>query len=239
MILYPAMDLMGGRVVRLKRGRFDDATSYSAEPGDALAAFAAAGAAWAHVVDLDGARAATPMQHEAIMRLAKDCGPLRLQVGGGIRRRDEIARLLGAGVARVVVGSLAADDPRRVRAWLGEFGTDRLALALDVALTDGEPVVMTAGWTKSTARTLWEVAADFAPDVHLLVTDIGRDGMLEGPNLQLLDAIAARLPHVQVQASGGISSLSDLRALSTAGVIVGRALWEGRFSLEEALDAVA
>ncbi|SMF61089.1 HisA/HisF-related TIM barrel protein [Allosphingosinicella indica] len=239
MILYPAMDLMRGEVVRLKQGRFDDATSYSADPAAALAAFAAAGATWAHVVDLDGAHAGTTVQHQAIMRLVRSGASLALQVGGGIRRRDEVARLLDAGVARVVVGSLAADDPRRVRGWLEEFGTEQLALALDVSLVRGNPVVMTAGWTKSAARSLWEVAAEFPPDVHLLVTDIGRDGMLEGPNLTLLDDVAERLPEARVQASGGVSSLDDLRRLSSAGVIVGRALWEGRFSLEEALDAVA
>ena len=237
MILYPAMDLMGGRVVRLAQGRFDDATTYSADPAQALAAFAAAGAAWAHVVDLDGARAGAPVQHDLIARLAADA-PLNIQVAGGIRTRDHIARLLDDGAARVVVGSLAVKDPPRVQGFLGEFG-DRITLSLDVRILDGRPQVATAGWTEDSGRTLWDIAALYPEARHLLLTDIGRDGMLQGPNFALLEEAAARLPHLAIQASGGVSSLEDLTRLRTAGAIVGKALWEGRIDLAEALHACA
>jgi phosphoribosylformimino-5-aminoimidazole carboxamide ribotide isomerase len=238
MILYPAMDLMAGRVVRLAQGRFDDATTYSADPAQALAAFAAAGAAWAHVVDLDGARAGAPIQHDLIARLAGQA-PLNLQVAGGIRTREHIARLLDAGAARVVVGSLAVKDPDRVRAFLAEFGGERITLSLDVRILDGTPEVATAGWTEDSGISLWDIAALYPEARHLLLTDIGRDGMLQGPNFALLEEAAARLPHLAIQASGGVSSLEDLTRLRTAGAIVGKALWEGRIDLAEALHACA
>ena len=238
MILYPAMDLMGGRCVRLAQGRFDDATVYSADPAEALAGFASAGADWAHVVDLDGARAGAPRQHDLIASLA-GAAPLKLQVAGGFREADQIARMIDAGVGRVVIGSLAVKDPERVNGFLARFGGERITLALDVNIVDGTPMVATAGWTESSALSLWDVAARYPEARHLLVTDISRDGMLSGPNVQLLADTVERLPALQVQASGGIATVDDLRGLPTAGAIVGKALWEGRIVLKDALDACA
>lgn len=234
MIIYPAMDLIGGRVVRLQQGRFDEVTAYSAEPAEALARFADAGAEWAHVVDLDGARAGTPVQHELIVELAKS-SPLRLQVAGGLRERGELTRLFEAGVARAVVGSLAVKQTETVQEWIDEFGADRIAISLDVRLDPDAPMVAVAGWTEDSGRTLWEVAAAYCGLKHLIVTDIGRDGMLGGPNFALYEELSRRLPKVAVQASGGVSSLTDLERLPTAGAIVGKALWEGRIALEEAI----
>ena len=236
MILYPAMDLMDGRPVRLAQGRFEDRTDYASDPAEALAAFAAAGAEWAHVVDLDGARAGAPVQHDLLCSLAASA-PLKLQVAGGIRTRDHVARLLDAGVARVVVGSLAVKDPDTVRAWLDEFGPEAVTLALDVNVVDGVPMVATHGWTESSGLTLWDVAELYPEARHLLVTDISRDGMLQGPNFQLLSETVSRLPNLSVQASGGISSLDQLRQLPTRGAIIGKALWEGRIDLAEAVRA--
>jgi phosphoribosylformimino-5-aminoimidazole carboxamide ribotide isomerase len=234
MIIYPAMDLMGGRVVRLQQGRFDDATTYSDEPLEALRRFAEAGAEWAHIVDLDGARMREPVQHELIAGLARTSS-LRLQVGGGFRTRDQVERMLDAGVARVVIGSLAVRDPDLVRRWIGEFGADRITLSLDVNVVDGVPNVAVAGWTEDTGTSLWDVAAEYPESRHLLLTDIGQDGMLAGPNFDLLEQAVNRLPHLNIQASGGVSSLADLERLTTQGAIVGKALWEGRIRLEEAL----
>ena len=236
MILYPAMDLMDGRPVRLAQGRFDDRTDYAADPAAALAGFAAAGARWAHVVDLDGARAGAPVQHDLLCDLAASA-PLRLQVAGGIRTDAHVARLLEAGVGRVVVGSLAVKAPDTVRAWLDRFGAEAITLALDVNVIDGVPMVATHGWTESSGLTLWDVAERYKEARHLLVTDISRDGMLQGPNFQLLSEAVSRLPRLSVQASGGIASLDDLRQLPTAGAIVGKALWEGRIDLAEAVRA--
>lgn len=234
MIVYPAMDLIGGRVVRLRQGRFDEAVGYDARPADALRRFAEAGARWAHVVDLDGARAGSPAQHSAIAELAA-ASPLRLQVGGGIRRRDHVEALLGAGVARVVVGSLAVRDPGMVRDWIADFGAERIALALDVRLVGGNPQVAVSGWTEDSGLGLWEVAERFGSARHLLLTDIGRDGEMAGPNFALLDEAVDRLPKLAIQASGGISSIEDLRRLRTAGAIVGKAMWEGHIRLEQAI----
>ena len=234
MIVYPAMDLMGGRCVRLAQGRFDDATIYSADPAEALAGFADAGARWAHVVDLDGARAGAPRQHDLIAGLASAAG-LRLQVAGGFREADQIARMIDAGVGRVVIGSLAVKDPGRVAAFLESFG-DRITLALDVNVVEGVPMVSTAGWTETSTKSLWDIAALYPRARHLLVTDISRDGMMSGPNVELLAEVVERLPYMDVQASGGVSSLDDLRRLPTAGAIIGKALWEGKIDLREALD---
>ena len=236
MILYPAMDLMGGKVVRLSQGRFDEATVYPADPIEALGAFAAAGVQWAHVVDLDGARAGGPVQHDLLARLA-GTAPLRLQVAGGFRSRDQLVRMFDAGVARVVIGSLAVKQPDQVRLWLDEFGSERIALALDVRISDGEPFVATSGWAEDSRQSLWDVAAFYPQARHLLLTDIGRDGMLEGPNFELLDEAGRRLPSFAIQASGGVSTLADLAGLKIDGAVVGKALWEGRFDLAEAVRA--
>lgn len=234
MIIYPAMDLMGGQCVRLAQGRFEDRTTYSNDPAQALERFAKDGAEWAHIVDLDGARAREPRQHQLIADLATGSA-LKLQVAGGFRTADQIAAMLEAGVARVVIGSLAVKEPEAVQGFLKTFGGDRITVALDVNIVDGAPMVATAGWTETSGRTLWETAALYPEARHLLVTDISRDGMLTGPNFDLLAEAVERLPHLGVQASGGIASLNDLKPLRTAGVIIGKALWEGRIGLKEAV----
>ena len=234
MIVYPAMDLLGGRCVRLAQGRFEAVTRYLTDPADALASFAAAGATWAHVVDLDGARDRSPRQHELIAKLARDAS-LQLQVAGGFREREHLEMMFEAGVGRIVIGSLAVQQPQTVREFIADFGGERITLALDVNMVDGVPMVATAGWAETSGLTLWQVADLFTEARHLLVTDIGRDGMLSGPNLGLLTEAVERLPHLAVQASGGVSSLDDLRNLPTAGVIIGKALWEQRFELAEAI----
>ena len=236
MILYPAKDLMGGHVVRLRQGRFEEATTYAADPAEALAGFAAAGAQWAHVVDLDSARAGAPAQHDLLAQLAGKT-PLCLQVAGGFRTREQIALMLEAGAGRVVIGSLAVGRPELVRALFEEFGGERITLSLDVRLREDQPIVATSGWTQESGRTLWEIAALYPEARHLLLTDIGRDGMLAGPNFELLEEAARRLPHLAIQASGGVSSLDDLCRLQTAGAIVGKALWERRLELAEAVRA--
>lgn len=237
MIIYPAMDLMAGQCVRLAQGRFDDATTYSAEPAAALGAFAEAGAEWTHVVDLDGARAGEPRQHDLIADLARTASQ-QLQVAGGFRSADQIARMLDAGVGRVVIGSLAVKNPALANAFLAKFGGESITLALDVNLVDGVPMVATAGWTETSGSSLWDIAALYPDARHLLVTDIGRDGMMAGPNVALVAEAARRLPHLAVQASGGVSSLEDLAELvpsGAAGAIVGKALWEGKLDLREAI----
>lgn len=235
MILYPAIDLIGGRIVRLRQGRFDEVTFYDLTPAEALRSFADAGATWAHVVDLDGAKAGAPAQHDLLKELAA-ASPLRLQVAGGVRSAEHVAALLDAGASRVVIGSLAVRDAGATAALLQRLGPERITLSLDVRVA-GEPMVATHGWQEDSGLSLWDVAARYPMARHLLLTDIGRDGMLEGPNHALLEEATSRLPHLAIQASGGVTSLEDIERLTTAGAILGRAMWEGRLSLKEALSA--
>lgn len=235
MILLPAIDLIGGRCVRLAQGDFARETSYSDDPAAALADFAAGGAEEAHLVDLDGARAGAPRQHDRLALLASDT-PLRLQVAGGVRSRAHVATLLEAGIARVVIGSLALTDPAAVAAMLLDFGPDHITLALDVRLEDGAAMVATHGWERGSGRTLGDVLGDFPAVRHLLVTDISRDGMLSGPNLDLMRSLAERYPTIELQASGGVAALDDLPALRATGAkraIVGKAIWERKFTVAE------
>ena len=237
MIILPAIDLVGGRCVRLEQGDFARETRYEAAPAEALAAFAEAGAIEAHLVDLDGARQGAARQHDLFAALAAD-SPLQLQVAGGFRHADEVARMLDAGVARVVIGSLALKDPPAFRGMMERFGAERLTLALDIKEREGALMVATHGWAEDSGRTLHDVLSDFPGVAHLLVTDISRDGMLSGANEALIAALVARYPAMAVQASGGVGTLDDVAALKALGApraIIGKALWEGRFTLEEAL----
>jgi phosphoribosylformimino-5-aminoimidazole carboxamide ribotide isomerase len=241
MIIYPAMDLMDGRCVRLAQGRFDDATSYTLDPAEAVLGFESAGAEWAHVVDLDGAREGWPRQHGLICDIALSVS-IALQVAGGFRELAHAERVFDAGADRVVIGSLAVRDPARTRELFARFGGERIALALDVREENGRPIVATGGWTESSGQDLWALAEAYPEVRHLLVTDISRDGMMQGPNVELVAECVRRLPAVQVQASGGVASLNDLRRLKAAGAagaIVGKALWEQRIDLAEAIDAGA
>ena len=241
MIVYPAMDLMGGRCVRLAQGRFDDATSYLLDPAEAVLRFEEAGAEWAHVVDLDGAREGGPRQHGLICDIALSVS-IALQVAGGFREAEHFTRVFDAGADRVVVGSLAVNDPATLLSLFDRFGPERIALALDVRMVDGVPMVAANGWTALPGKSLWDVVGLYPQAKHLIVTDIGRDGMLAGPNVALIAEVARRLPSVSLQASGGVASLEDLRELKAAGVggaIVGKALWEQRIDLKEAIDAGA
>ena len=237
MIIYPAIDLLDGCCVRLTQGRFDEVVRYSAYPVEALRQFEAEGAEWAHIVDLDGAREGNPRQHGMIADFV-DATELKLQVAGGIRDAAQIEFLLGEGIDRVVIGSLAVTAPDVVQGFFDRFGGERITLALDVMLLEEVPMVATSGWTETSPHTLWDVACRF-PDAHqLLVTDIGRDGMMGGPNLELVRELAERMPGMSIQASGGVSSLADIAALTeagAAGAIVGKALWERKFGLGEAI----
>jgi phosphoribosylformimino-5-aminoimidazole carboxamide ribotide isomerase len=243
MIVYPAIDLRGGVCVRLMHGRFDQATEYDADPAARLAAFAAEGATWVHIVDLDGAEAGRAMQHGLIGELAGSLD-IRIQSGGGVRSVEDVERLLEAGVARVVIGSMAVTNPVVVAGWLERFDVERLTLALDVRVgEDGVPVPALKGWSEAAGLDLWAALERYPAGTlrHVLVTDVGRDGALTGPNLELLAEVRRRRPELKVQASGGVSSLDDIRAaqaIGCDGTIVGRALYEGRFTTREAIGAV-
>ncbi|HET9693287.1 MAG TPA: 1-(5-phosphoribosyl)-5-[(5-phosphoribosylamino)methylideneamino]imidazole-4-carboxamide isomerase [Steroidobacteraceae bacterium] len=237
--LIPAIDLRGGKCVRLYQGRFDAETVYDDEPARILTRYRELGARYVHVVDLDGARDGSQGNRTAIERLAHLHGDVRIQVGGGIRSRDVAASLFGIGVARVVVGSVAVSRPAEVQAWLHEFGSDRIVLAFDVRLdAHGTPRLTTHGWEAQTQASLWDMVAEYGPHgaKHVLCTDVARDGALSGPNVALYAEAARRFPAIEWQASGGVASGADLRALDETGaaaVISGRALLEERIPVEE------
>ena len=236
--VIPAIDLRGGQVVRLKQGDYAQQTTYATDPRELAKRYAAAGAHWLHLVDLDGARSGRFDNLAVIQAIATD--GMAIQAGGGVRDEADLQRLFDAGVRRVVLGSVAIRDPERVADYLAKYGADRLTLALDTRRIDDVWTLPSAGWTEVEPRTLDELAPWYAERGarHLLCTDIDRDGMLAGFNLELYCHLADRVPRLAVQASGGVRSLDDIRAARQAGaqgVILGRALLEGRFSVEDAL----
>jgi phosphoribosylformimino-5-aminoimidazole carboxamide ribotide isomerase len=238
MLILPAIDLREGRCVRLLQGRFDAVSEYG-DPFAQVRAFADAGAEWIHIVDLDGARVGQPAQHDLIGELARASG-LKVQSGGGIRSTAHVETLLDAGVARVVVGSVAARDPEAVSSWIERYGAERICAAFDVRGAGETWEVAADGWASASGETLDEMLERYGRGGlrHILVTDIGRDGALSGPNLDLVRWVRAARPDLALQASGGVSALEDLSALSAAGAsaaIIGRALYEKRFTLEDAL----
>jgi phosphoribosylformimino-5-aminoimidazole carboxamide ribotide isomerase len=242
MQIFPAIDLKNGQCVRLTQGDFDTAKIYEADPLLQARKFADAGASWIHVVDLDGARAGDMRQLNLIARLAKET-PLKIEVGGGIRDAETIQKLLNAGVARVVVGSLAVKNQPLVQEWLKEFEPRHIVLAFDVKYKGEEPEIMTHGWQSGSKQSLWGVLDAYGKSglTHILCTDVGRDGMLTGANAELYAAIGKYAPKLQVLASGGVSGLDDLLTLAkvpVAGAIVGKAIYEGRIDLAQALKQV-
>ena len=233
MRLIPSIDLRGGLCVRLLRGDFDAETRYDSEPLQLLQHYRELGADWLHVIDLDGARDGHCANRQVIAQLARQ-RDIKLQAGGGVRTRESVDELLALGIARLAVGSAAVDQPGEVQQWLRHYGAERICLAFDVRLQpDGLPVLHTRGWRQATTLSLWDAIASYLSSGlrHVLCTDIARDGALAGPNLALYAEARARYPQIQWQASGGVSSINDLRSLAASGVaaaISGRALLENR-----------
>jgi phosphoribosylformimino-5-aminoimidazole carboxamide ribotide isomerase len=238
MLLLPSLDLRGGECVRLLKGDFAAETRYPVRAQDLLARYRRLGAPWVHVVDLDGARDGALANRRLIASLATESG-LRLQVGGGVRSAATVAELLGLGVARVVVGSAAIEEPAAVRGWFERFGPERICLALDIHFdAAGVPRIRTRGWTRETALSLWEAIALYAGVGlrHVLCTDIERDGALAGPSVALYAEALRRHPELAWQASGGVRDHRDLAALAATGVaaaISGKALLEERIRAED------
>jgi phosphoribosylformimino-5-aminoimidazole carboxamide ribotide isomerase len=237
-MLIPAIDLRDGRVVRLRQGNYARQTRFDVIPVTLAADYAAQGAEWLHIVDLDGARSGRFENLDVIAAIA--AGGMRIQAGGGVRDEAGLERLFSVGVSRVVVGSIAVREPETIRRWLGRYGADRLTLALDTRLREGRWQLPSAGWTQAETATLDELAPWYAETGarHMLCTDIDRDGMLAGPNIDLYAHLSRLAPGLLMQASGGVSSLEDIAHLSrtgVAGIILGRALLEGTFSLNDGL----
>lgn len=238
MDVIPAIDLLNGQCVRLYQGDFSRVTVYATDPVDLARLYRNAGLRRLHVVDLDGARTGSPQNMDLITAMAGKVG-VAVQAGGGIRDLQRAQELRDAGAERVVVGSVAAEAPDTALQWLDQLGADHLVLAFDVRVPDdADPVVLTRGWVKESGASLWELLDRFCAHGarHFLCTDVARDGTLTGPNLDLYRECSRRFPGASVIASGGVSSLEDLHRLSATGVaavVTGKALLDGRLTLEE------
>jgi phosphoribosylformimino-5-aminoimidazole carboxamide ribotide isomerase len=238
MLLIPSIDLRGGRCVRLLRGDFAAETRYDFEPHELLTRYRELGARWLHLVDLDGARDGRLANRDVILSLASQRA-VNLQVGGGVRSLEVVDDLLRHGVDRVVVGSAAVEQPDEVRGWIRRFGAEKICLALDVRIdAGGVPRIQTRGWTEATQRSLWDSVASFleAGLLHVLCTDVQRDGALEGPSLELYREALRRHPAIAWQASGGVRDARDLQLLRDIGMaaaVSGKALLEQRMSAAE------
>ena len=236
--VIPAIDIRDGRVVRLAQGDYSRETRFDADPVALAAAYEAAGARWLHLVDLDAARAGGYTLRGLLARL-KDETDLRVQTGGGVRDDWAISDLFAAGADRVVLGTVAATLPSRVAGWLDHFGASRIVLALDVREIDGRWRVQAEGWTNE-GLPLDDLLSFYveAGARQILCTDVSRDGMLSGFNVELYRRLSARYPKLRLQASGGVRSVADVadaRAAGAGGAILGRALLEGKLDLAEAL----
>jgi phosphoribosylformimino-5-aminoimidazole carboxamide ribotide isomerase len=237
--ILPSVDLRAGRVVRLKQGDYSQQINYSVDPLDTARAFRDAGAAWMHVVDLDGAKEGRPLQTDLIARMIA-ATHLKVEVGGGIRSTDDITRLLDAGATRVVVGTKAFED----WTWFEQQArsprlADRLVLAVDAK--DG--VIAVKGWQESSGRLAVDVARQVSdwPLGAILYTDVAKDGMMTGPNYDATRNLA-QAGRVPVIASGGIGTIAHVAETKTTGAwgcIIGRSLYEGTVDLREALKIAA
>ena len=239
-MIIPALDLIDGKVVRLHQGDYGQQRDYGNDPLPRLQEYQQQGGEVLHLVDLTGAKDPAARQIPLLRKLLAGVS-VPVQVGGGIRSEDDVAALLEAGAARVVIGSTAVRQPDIVKQWFTRFGADALVLALDVRIAaDGSKNIAVSGWQEDSGVTLEQIVDAFLPYglKHVLCTDISRDGTLSGSNVALYQEVCARYPQVAFQSSGGIGSLEDIAALrgsGVKGVIVGRALLEGKFTVKEAI----
>ncbi|MCD7861303.1 MAG: 1-(5-phosphoribosyl)-5-[(5-phosphoribosylamino)methylideneamino]imidazole-4-carboxamide isomerase [Oscillospiraceae bacterium] len=236
MLILPAIDLCGGKAVRLYQGDYAQMTVYSNDPPAVAQDFAAAGAAWVHLVDLEGAKRGDTPNLETVQRIVAAVPQLRVELGGGIRQMETAARYLDDGVSRVVLGTAAVTDPAFAADAVSAFGADRVAVGADVR--DG--YVAIHGWTEQSGLD----ALGFCQQMQragvrtVICTDISRDGAMRGANHALYQTLSAQLD-MDIIASGGVSSIEDvraLRALGLSGAIIGKAYYTGAISLREAIE---
>ena len=236
MNIYPAIDIKSGECVRLYKGSYDQVTVYEKDPLKMAQLFLDAGSKYLHVVDLDGAKLGQSVNLNLILKI-KSNTDLIIQTGGGIRNYEQAKYILDNNIDRIIIGSLAVSNPIEIKRWLAEFGPEKIVLALDVR----NEKLAVHGWQTESHVTLWSLLDDYANSglKHVLCTDIDKDGTLTGPNINLYKTCVEQYPDISFQASGGISQLDDLRQLKdipVSGVIIGKALYENKFSLTEALN---
>jgi phosphoribosylformimino-5-aminoimidazole carboxamide ribotide isomerase len=236
MNIYPAIDIKNGQCVRLYKGSYDQVTVYEKDPLKMAQLFSDAGSSYLHVVDLDGAKEGKSINLEIILNI-KNKFNFIVQTGGGIRTYEQAKNSLNKGIDRIIVGSLAVSNPTEIKRWMAEFGPEKIVLALDVR----NEKLAVHGWQTESHVTLWSLLDKYANTglKHVLCTDIDKDGTLTGPNVNLYKTCVEKYPQIQFQASGGISQLNDLSELKNipvSGAIIGKALYENKFSLIEALN---
>ncbi|EOD2820133.1 TPA: 1-(5-phosphoribosyl)-5-[(5-phosphoribosylamino)methylideneamino]imidazole-4-carboxamide isomerase [Providencia stuartii] len=239
-MIIPALDLIDGNVVRLHQGDYAKQTAYGNDPLPLLQQYEQEGAKLLHLVDLTGAKDPQKRQISLLKKLlAGVCVPV--QVGGGIRTEEDVKALLDAGATRVVIGSTAVKQPELVKTWFERYGGEAIVLALDVRINQqGVKEIAISGWQENSNLSLEQAIEMYQPYglKHVLCTDISKDGTLAGSNVNLYREISQKYPDIAFQASGGIGSLADIAAIPSsgaAGVIVGRALLEGKFTVAEAI----
>jgi phosphoribosylformimino-5-aminoimidazole carboxamide ribotide isomerase len=240
MIIYPAIDIIKSKCVRLYQGNFDLETVYSLEALSMAKKFVSEGASWLHLVDLDGADNPENSQLSVITEIIKET-KVNVQTGGGIRTKSQVENLLTQGASRVIIGSMAVQHPKEVMEWFNYFGTDHLVLAFDVLNKDNQPMITTNAWKNISEYSLFDLIDTYLSVglKHVLCTNIALDGTLGGPDFKLYDQIIKQFPSLSLQASGGIQSIDDIKLLQNKGLngaIIGRALYENKFSLPEVLS---
>ena len=233
MEIVPAIDMIEGRCVRLSQGDFNKSKEYDASPLEMAKRYEDVGVRRLHLVDLDGARAGIPQNLRNLEQIASATS-LEVEWGGGVRSRESIASVLNAGAAGVICGSLALQEPRLFSAFLKEYGEERIILGADIS--GGK--IATKGWLEISSTTIEEVIELFLKDglKRVICTDISKDGMLQGPAVELYSALMERFPTMHLTASGGVGSMADLENLEAAGgpaAIVGKAIFEERITLKE------
>jgi len=233
MRIIPAIDIIDGKCVRLKQGDYAQKKVYSENPLDVAKSFEDAGLTHLHLVDLDGAQAGKVISWNVVERITSNTN-LHVDFGGGIKTHEEIARLLELGIYQVNLGSIAVREPGKITDWLTQFGADKIILSADVK----NEIISIDGWQENSSINIVTFLKDFVQKgiEHVTCTDISTDGMLTGPNIELYKKILLTFPQLHLIASGGVSSLEDLQELKRIGVdgvIVGKAIYEGKISLND------
>jgi len=231
--LIPAIDIINGQCVRLTQGDYAQKKVYSSDPLEVAKAFEGAGIQRLHVVDLDGAKAKTIVNAAVLERIAKGTN-LHVDFGGGVQSDEMVDLAFSAGAAQITAGSIAVQNPELVKAWFAKYGADRIILGADAQ----HEQIAVAGWQENSEISIYDFLADYekAGARYVISTDVAKDGLLQGPSFPLYEKIQTKTPSLHVIASGGVASLQDLedlRAMKLFGVIVGKAFYEGRISLEE------
>jgi phosphoribosylformimino-5-aminoimidazole carboxamide ribotide isomerase len=240
MNIIPSIDLLSGQCVRLYQGNYDQVTVYDNDVIALSKQFASEGATALHIVDLDGAREGKSFNLDVITQIAKE-SHLAIQCGGGIRTEEQLVDMFNRGISRVVLGSIAILNINLVKEWLHRFGEDKIILALDIRMDqEKNPKLALQGWQEDSELTLWQLLEKYrdAPLSQVLCTDIQRDGTLKGPNIAFYQTCMKSYPTLRFQASGGIGCLKHLQSLasiSMESVVVGKAIYENKFSLKMAI----